>query len=187
MERFGLTDDEMREYKALTEKWRQSTMSKGPPLTAEEEARYEVLVKRTEYQFWPCEKEAREVTKMIDTGFFVENPANEGDARPASMYFEPHEAKRYLKSHPGSRIWTVVDGDDDTQWLAQGGHLVNRFAYLIEDPEWPERMRLVDEAAKILGTKSSSWLKRFSAYLAENHEGELLPWLELVEAGEQVA
>lgn len=91
------------------------------------------------------------------------------------MYFEPDEVEEYLKSHRGARVWTIVEGDNDTQWLEQEWHLVNRIAIMIEDPEWKERMELVDGVARILGNKSLSWLKKFLAYLSENREGGLLP------------
>lgn len=143
MERFGLTDDEMREYGALTEKWRRSTMLKGPPLTAEEETRYQRLDNRTVYQFWPAEKEDPVVKTMLESGFFLVNPRSEGDIAPASMYFEPDEAAFYVKEHPNARVWTVVEGDNDTEWLEQGWHLVNRIAHMMENPDWRGIERLV--------------------------------------------
>jgi len=144
VERLGLTDDEMREYRNLTGKWRQSVMSGGPKLTAEEEARYRQLDRRTFYRFWPEEIADARVAEMIGSGLFVENPASrgkDGGARPASLLFEPDEAKKYLRSHPGSRVWTIVDGDDGALWLEQGWHLVNRIAYLIERSSRPERKK----------------------------------------------
>ena len=123
----GLTDDEMKEYENLNEKWRKSVMSGGPQLTAEEEARYQQLDKRTIYRFWPEKSATLEL--LIDAGLFAKNPAKK---RPASLLFDRDEAKSYLKSHPKSRIWTIVEGDDGSQWLEQGWHSVNRIAYMIE-------------------------------------------------------
>jgi len=123
----GLTDDEMKEYENLNEKWRKSVMSNGPSLTAEEEERYQQLDKRTIYRFWPEKSATLEL--LIDAGLFVKNPAKK---RAASLFFGPDEAKSYLKSHPKSRIWTMVEGDDGSRCLEQGWHSVNRIAYMIE-------------------------------------------------------
>jgi len=134
--KYGLTDAELTEYSELRRKWREATLQ-GKGLGEEDQKRMEALDSRKVFQFSPCEKESPEVTEMVDTGFFITNPNEVGSGPPASMFFDSREAAEYQKQHADAKFWTVVDGDDgDEQFLEQGIRLVNRFAYLIENPSW---------------------------------------------------
>jgi len=134
--KYGLTDAELTEYSELRRKWREATLQ-GKGLSEDDQRRMDALDSRKVFQFSPCEKESPEVTEMVDTGFFITNPNEVGSAPPASMFFDATEAAEYQKQHADAKFWTVVDGDDgDEQFLEQGIRLVNRFAYLIENPSW---------------------------------------------------
>ena len=37
-----------------------------------------------------------------------------------------------------NRIWTVVDGDGDSQYICAGRRLVNRFGYLVTENPWTD-------------------------------------------------
>ena len=134
--KYGLTDVELTEYSELRRKWREATLQ-GKGLSEEDQKRMGALDSRKIFQFSPCEKESPAVTEMIDAGFFITNQNEVGSAPPASMFFDSTEAAGYQKQHADAKFWTVVDGDDgDEQFLEQGIRLVNRFAYLIENPNW---------------------------------------------------
>lgn len=139
--KYGLTDAELAEYYELTRKWREATLQ-GKRLSEEDQKRMAALDSRKVFRFSPCERESPEVTEMIDTGFFITNQNEVGSGPPASMFFDATEAAEYQKQHADAKFWTVVDGDDgDEQFLEQGIRLVNRFAYLIENPSWKPASR----------------------------------------------
>lgn len=114
---FGLRGAEWDEYVALENR---------EHFTIEGSKRFEQLYRRTYYRWYP--QPGKTVMKMIKTGFFLSRPGSEGD-----IYFETEDVKEYMKLHPVElRVWTLVNGEDNTQWLLQGWHTVNRFAHLIE-------------------------------------------------------
>ncbi len=45
------------------------------------------------------------------------------------------------------RVWTIIEGDDDTMYYATGFHLVNRLGYIVCEVEYTEEMdiKLDDE------------------------------------------
>ena len=36
------------------------------------------------------------------------------------------------------RVWTLVEGDNNTQWIVAGYHYVNREGYLITEEDWTD-------------------------------------------------
>ena len=52
--------------------------------------------------------------------------------------FETYGAELdYVRSHPSSRIWTIIDGEDDTV-IVSGYHLCNRIGYILTEKPVPE-------------------------------------------------
>jgi len=37
-----------------------------------------------------------------------------------------------------NRVWTIIEGDNDTMYYISGFHLVNRLGFLITEKEWLE-------------------------------------------------
>ena len=44
----------------------------------------------------------------------------------------------FVRTQDPRTIWTLVDGDDDNQYLVSGYHLVNRIGYLISTIPFPD-------------------------------------------------
>ena len=43
-----------------------------------------------------------------------------------------------MKAERGNNVWTIIEGDDDTMFIVNGVHFVNRIGYLITREEWTE-------------------------------------------------
>ena len=53
--------------------------------------------------------------------------------------FETYGAELdFVRSQDPRNIWTLVDGDDDNQYVISGFHFVNRIGYLISTVPFPE-------------------------------------------------
>jgi len=43
-----------------------------------------------------------------------------------------------MKAQKGNNVWTIIEGDDDSMFIVNGVHFVNRIGYLITREEWTE-------------------------------------------------
>ena len=41
-----------------------------------------------------------------------------------------------MKAQKGNNVWTIIEGDDDSMFIVNGVHFVNRIGYLITREEW---------------------------------------------------
>ncbi len=60
-----------------------------------------------------------------------------GDS-PGCLFETYGEELDFVRSQDPRTIWTLVDGDDDNQYVISGYHLVNRIGYLISTIPFPE-------------------------------------------------
>lgn len=139
--RFGLTDAELKELQRLKRLLYSNAITGVTSLPALRR-RLKELDQRAIFKFYPEEDEHPDVETMIDTGFFLVNPKAQSDLPPASMYFEDRKQIAAMMAIKENRPWTLVDGDEGTEWLEQGRHSVNVIAVLFEDPDWATRMGL---------------------------------------------
>ena len=51
-------------------------------------------------------------------------------------YGEEHDYVRKM-ARETNRVWTIVDGEYDTQYYIAGYHFVNRLGYIITEEDWP--------------------------------------------------
>jgi hypothetical protein len=57
---------------------------------------------------------------------------------PGCLFETYGEELAFVRSQDPRTIWTLVDGDDDNQYVLSGYHLVNRIGYLISTIRFPE-------------------------------------------------
>src|ERR1700678_2700893 len=57
----------------------------------------------------------------------------------AGCLFETREELDYVRRQDPRTVWTLVDGDDGSQCLLSGYHVVNRIGYLLSTVPVPER------------------------------------------------
>jgi hypothetical protein len=55
------------------------------------------------------------------------------EARADGSLLREHEEVRHVDTH---RVWTVVEGDEDTLYAMAGYHVVNRVGYLVTREPW---------------------------------------------------
>jgi hypothetical protein len=46
------------------------------------------------------------------------------------------EELEYVKKQHNNFIWTLIDTDDEEQWIIPGYHIINRSSYLITEIPW---------------------------------------------------
>jgi len=97
------------------------------------------------YRLYPTA--GKTLNSMMDGGIFIVNPKNSSGLPPASMYFEREECSDYIKTHPDSIVWTVIE-EDDKLYLVEGYRIINRLAYMIESPEKSNRLKAIQLVCK---------------------------------------
>ena len=88
------------------------------------------MTKMTEDDF---DKQYPLVTNHIDP-----NASWAFDDGPGCLFETYGEELDFVRAQNPRHIWTLVDGDDDNQYVISGYHLVNRIGYLISTIPFPE-------------------------------------------------
>ncbi len=88
------------------------------------------MTKMTEDDF---DKQYPLVTNHIDP-----NASWAFDDGPGCLFETYGEELDFVRAQNPRNIWTLVDGDDDSQYVISGYHLVNRIGYLISTVPFPE-------------------------------------------------
>ncbi|MFI5450408.1 MAG: hypothetical protein ACHQ03_11665, partial [Candidatus Bathyarchaeia archaeon] len=81
-------------------------------------------------------EDSRKVLNWEDQGRWLVNPKQgKGTDFPAAAYFDWDDVQQYFKEHPDgvARLWTVTE-EDDKLYVEKGHRVVNRLAYMIENP-----------------------------------------------------
>ena len=70
------------------------------------------------------------------------NPnASWGSGKEGGCLFETYgEELEFVRRQDPCTVWTLVDGDDDDQYLVSGFHFVNRIGYLVSTVPLPEEL-----------------------------------------------
>lgn len=68
--------------------------------------------------------------------------------KPVDNHFENDDSQLYetygqdidyvSKTIPNENIWTLIDGDHDTQWILPGFHIVNRIGFYVTEVPWED-------------------------------------------------
>lgn len=68
----------------------------------------------------------------------VENHIDDNASWSGAMFETFGEELEYvrMKAQKGNNVWTILEGDDDTMFIVNGIHFVNRIGYLITREEW---------------------------------------------------
>jgi hypothetical protein len=79
----------------------------------------------TEDQFW---HHFHPVKNHLD-----DNAAHEG------CMFETYGAEiDFVRSQEPNKVWTIVEGDNDTMFFCKGFHLVNRLGFFVTEVPWTD-------------------------------------------------
>lgn len=88
------------------------------------------------------------MTQMTEDEFDEQYPLVSNHLNPNASWafgdgpgclFETYGAELdFVRSQNPLTIWTLVDGDDNSQYVISGYHLVNRIGYLISTVPFPE-------------------------------------------------
>ena len=57
---------------------------------------------------------------------------------PGCLFETYGEELDFVRAQDPRTIWTLVDGDDDNQYVISGYHFVNRIGYLVSTIPFPE-------------------------------------------------
>jgi hypothetical protein len=57
---------------------------------------------------------------------------------PGCLFETYDEELAFVRSQDARTIWTLVDGDDGSQYVISGYHVVNRIGYLISTIPFPD-------------------------------------------------
>jgi len=68
----------------------------------------------------------------------IENHIDTNASFDGCMFETYDEELDHVKAQPNNKVWTIVEGDDDTMFYLSGYHVVNRIGYLITEEEWEE-------------------------------------------------
>jgi hypothetical protein len=86
-----------------------------------------------------------ELTSLTEEQFdeqftLIENHLDDNASWGGAMFETYGEELDYvrMKAERGNNVWTIIEGDDDTMFIVNGVHLVNRIGYLITREEWTE-------------------------------------------------
>lgn len=68
----------------------------------------------------------------------VENHIDNNASWGGAMFETFGEELEYvkMKAEKGNNVWTIIEGDDDSIFIVNGVHFVNRIGYLITREEW---------------------------------------------------
>lgn len=68
----------------------------------------------------------------------VENHIDDNASWSGAMFETFGEEFDYvrMKAQKGNNVWTILEGDDDSMFIVNGVHFVNRIGYLITREEW---------------------------------------------------
>ena len=68
----------------------------------------------------------------------VENHIDNNASWGGAMFETFGEELEYvkMKAEKGNNVWTIIEGDDDSRFIVNGVHFVNRIGYLITREEW---------------------------------------------------
>lgn len=70
----------------------------------------------------------------------VENHFDDNASFDGCMFETYDEELDYVfeLSKKEKRVWTIIEGEDDTMFYLSGFHLVNRLGFLVTEEEWTE-------------------------------------------------
>jgi len=77
--------------------------------------------------------------KQFDEQFtLVENHLDDNASWGGAMFETYGEELDYvrMKAERSNNVWTIIEGDDDSMFIVNGIHFVNRIGYLITREEW---------------------------------------------------
>ena len=84
-----------------------------------------------------------ELTSLTEEQFdeqftLIENHLDDNASWGGAMFETYGEELDYvrMKAERGNNVWTILEGDDDTMFIVNGVHFVNRIGYLITREEW---------------------------------------------------
>lgn len=72
-------------------------------------------------------------------------PINKDKDNDEEQIFETYgeDLERILKT-PNIYLWTLIDGDYDTQWILPGYHVVNRIGFYVTEKPWKTGSETID-------------------------------------------
>jgi hypothetical protein len=74
----------------------------------------------------------RTFIQLSEDDFEEQYPVVENHLNPYGCMFETYgEELEFVRRQDPSYVWTLLDGNDDGQYIASGFHFVNRIGYLI--------------------------------------------------------
>ena len=92
------------------------------------------------------------------------------DDQPGCMFETFGEELEFVRQQDPRTIWTLMQGDDDVDYLVSGYHLVNRIGYLISTVPVPDGIDIQVRLVKECVYEESSSAEHLPATIEEGGE-----------------
>lgn len=77
-------------------------------------------------------EDEQELERFLEEGdFVIQDNRVDQEGSWGKIWDDYDKVRAYMKENPDSTIYTIISGEDNTDWIWKGWHIVNRWGYMI--------------------------------------------------------